>query len=853
MERLLAGEWNTTIVLKTITSPIVTKTVKHSMNCEQRLHETISPFEKEIQRLKYEKKSRQCKVLNDVVQRIYMKKNMNNLEHSLAKKCSEQQSEIERLRSLLLQVQKKVKNLRRLHNKIVLRHNVCIKIVTLLQRQFGHLEEFKELRRKLFPRRWNSRKLKKHEQNNSLLRTLLLTSGRPTSVIHPASVQKSLDSKLTNSEIQKSSEDSEESYKEMTKHLITILPSRFLPLTMQQIDISDNDKLRLTVRSANESRVLFIIPDLCVLTTENNEEFYFFETQISSIDPSLGSVCAVMERGFVVKFYKEYFVFKAKSDITAVMILRNPFDATNTFISLPDDTISKEEHHLHTIKKVLRAEVIKLLRMKYGIKFGAEDDDNISIRSERDNNSTRSEAELAQALFDAFPNISNYYRYCNDTFYHCHTKTNIWNSLKKDDFHGHIQQNLKRKIHLTQAEVINISINDTILKIQDIIAPKIEDLNFIEQLDSVTHIFATDNKAVDMSTIPPVIRDIKCDDLINRTSGWTYDIELSRKHKKSVVSFFNELLPKPSEQKWFLSFIARMLNRKRNKEICIILSDTRGGKSGKHTLTQLLHAVFGNYFLHDFTSVIAKRTQNNNRIDLSIDSLKNKRLLVADGSIKNETLSVDFIKSITNSNRNSRSKVLVQAVSILDSPKHSPPKLKMNDKDFSKSMVTCPMRSRFVSEKKMASMKVNGEDITNTYVAEKSAILRQKFFEWRSAILDVLLEFYEESLPPAPVSMIDRSYTIGCNNDPYANWLDTYVEVVEESGRFISALEIMEQMKKSFRSCDIEKLESAMTTWAEKNNYIYRPMWFYKDEQAKIQKAVSVIVDAKFCSSVKNN
>ncbi|BAF45563.1 GfV-D1-ORF1 [Ichnoviriform fumiferanae] len=819
------------------------KTMEHFHNREEKLRETMLAVRKKKEELECEKKRLQCKLLNTTIQGIYT--NFNNQKALLEKQCSELPSEINRSTSILLQQRREIIKLKRSKNKILFDNVKNSKFITFLQKKTINLRKCaRQLRGKCISLQNSIQKSKeRNEQNNTSVQTALQSSERPsTSAIQPDFVGTFVHSKNKNSEdIPKTFEDSKDRYEKMTEYLSTKLPSRFLPLTVQQANIMDNGKFRLTVRCADETNIFYIIPDLCVLTDEDNKEFYFLEKKISSNNPSLASVCAVLTKGFVVSFHKESFVFKAKSDMSFKMILRNPFEVTDSSIIFPDNTIRIDELDVLTIKKVLRTEFIQLLSMKYGVKFGDEYDNNIAIKSGRDVDSTRSEAELAQALFDVFPNISNYYRYSHKRIYHCDEKTNIWNSLTNYDFYRQIRQKLERKIQLTEAELINNSTTDIVLKIRDIIVRKIEDVNFTEQLDSVSNLFVTDNKAIDMSIIPPVIRSIKCEDLIKTTTGWTYDPGLSCKYKKSVKSYFNKLLPKPCEQRWFLSFIARMLNGKRCNEPCVILTDNRGGKSGKSTLIHLLRAVFGNYYVNDST-IVPRRTKYFIR-----SSQENKRLLVVDGLEKNETLNCDFIKSTINYDYSNRRSIFPVNVGLIIVSNTGKPILDTSDEDFLKMIVTCPMRSRFVSKKKMAHMKKHGEDITDTYIADNS--LRHQFSEWRSAVLDFLLEFYKGSLPPVPDSMIDCNNSNFHDNDFYVNWLDTHISVVKNSGSFVTALQIVKQMKESNKSCDIECLKSAMNVWTEKNKCTYRHIYVYMDEQKKFQIATYVVQDAAFCNT----
>lgn len=656
----------------------------------------------------------------------------------------------------------------------------------------------------------------------------------------------------------------------MTKYLSSLMPKKCLPLKVTQVDISDHDKFRLSVQFNDEIHTLFIILNLCVLTTKNGKPLNFLKPKIHSNNSKLAPLCADMKDGFTATLKKNEYVFEAKNN-SATLVLNQPLDAENSFITYPDRRRKSKPPDVQRILMVLRAEALKFLSLKSGIKFCDDDDDDfddddydydgnyIVHMSGRDPHTTRSDNELMQALFDADPDTMSRYCHTKKAIYHCNPETNVWCKLSEKAFDFHLTRYLNdpQKLKPTAAEVKHIRMKTTITNIRNLILGQCENLNFADLLNSKLHLFVTYNKTVNTLITPPVLRCIQKEDLAEKTSGWSYDDELAAKYKESVRSYFNKLLPEQCEREWFLSFVARLLNGHRTDEFFVILTDERKGKTGKTTLISLLRAVFGNFYLANSKFVVDGGNRHNEEYDGGIYTLKDIRLLVADGLQKNDTLNCNFIKAITGESNyhikgaktpsNTKVEFFVQAGLIMLSTNNNMPKFNKTDDDFLRRIVVCPMRSRFVSAEEIAEMKNNKENMKNTYIADDS--LRRLFPEWRSATLDLLMEHYNQSLPTIPDSMTDRrKFQCDMPHDDTL-WLNKYICRSKNENEYVSAYQIMGRIKKQpgpYDPYETKVLKSAMEQWATENGYKYKKRHVYMAGKGKRIEAKSAIMNAAF-------
>lgn len=647
----------------------------------------------------------------------------------------------------------------------------------------------------------------------------------------------------------------EEELDAMTEYLSTILPSTYLPVTINQVDIIDRRKFRLNVNYADESHTLLIIPDLCSLFNEDGKRLCFLAKTFKSDDLHMSSFCPEMEKGFVVTLNMNNYVFKARNYPSVTVKLNYPLKSAESFVILPNGKQSNKELHLTKIRQALRAESLKLLSEKSGKKFGDDqDDNNMLMPSVEDPNMIRTDDELIEALYDADPEMMSRYQHSRKIIYHCKPGTNLWCELNEATFDSHLRRILRTTLKLTQAELKHINMSYAIVKIRNVTFSYIENTDFPD-LDSNLHLFITKNKTIDASSIPPIIRNIDKEDLAETTCGWSYNYELSIKYMSSVQSYFDKLIPQPMEREWFLSFVAKMLNGRRMDEFFfLVLHGKRQKKNGISTLMSLLATVFGNYFISNTKIVVGRGTRDNDQYDGGIYNLKGKRLLVANKLQRADTLNCAFITAITGQSNHyiqdkrkfSRAEIKfpVQAGLIMAFTEEDEPKFDKTNQDFVERMAACPMRSRFLTTQEIDQLRRNGEKMTNIHIADDS--LKRKFPEWRSALLDLLRKYYNESLPPIPDSMVDCKKRLCDVNYNYYDWLDSHVRKDDDNYVFITAKDVMRIIDKSkeFNPQEMNKLKTVMSAWADKNDFRWKDRHVYQASRTNRVEAKSAIMNA---------
>nr|AGQ20188.1 AsIV-cont00074-ORF1 [Apophua simplicipes ichnovirus] len=398
----------------------------------------------------------------------------------------------------------------------------------------------------------------------------------------------------------------------MEKYLSKKVPSIYLPLTLEQVDYRDPNKIRLTVNCSNISHTLFIIPDFYVLTDHNGLILFFLNTTISSKSSILKSVCPAMRGGFTVTLQEDDYEFVSRKN-KGSFILKNPLQPGNASILFSNGQRGRKTTDLQCIYKALRKETMKFFFGNFKKPFS--DDSACFVDIHRKNsNVIRDDTELVQALHAAKPSIKSRYRFSGNTIYYCRPETNVWEIIgeKKFDFQLRNYFTNTAELELTRAELKHISMKNSMTNLRNYILGEVDITDFANRLNSKLQLFITNNKTIDLSSTPPIIRHIEIEDLAKTTCGWSYNPDLAAIHKESVQSYFNTMFPEQSERDWILSYIARFLNGTRMNEPFIILIDEHEDKTGKTTLMQLLKAVFGNYFIANSKVVTAGGSRDYN-------------------------------------------------------------------------------------------------------------------------------------------------------------------------------------------------------------------------------------------------
>nr|AGQ20157.1 AsIV-cont00044-ORF1 [Apophua simplicipes ichnovirus] len=221
-----------------------------------------------------------------------------------------------------------------------------------------------------------------------------------------------------------------------------------------------------------------------------------------------------------------------------------------------------------------------------------------------------------------------------------------------------------------------------------------------------------------------------------------------------------------------------------------------------------------------------------------------------------DTLNSVFIKAITGEchymikhvNRFFRTEFefVVQAGLVILANEKNLPKFEKNDQNLLNKMVVCPLRSRFVTQEEFQEMTKNKENMKNIKIADDS--LELQFHEWRSAILDLLIEYSNKPILTIPDSMRHWKKRVCDMYFDYTDWLNKYIRKSKNEYEFVSATQIMNQIQNSdSESChprEMRRLKTAMDEWAKQNKYKYKHRHVYPTEKGRRTETKSVLMNA---------
>ena len=316
-----------------------------------------------------------------------------------------------------------------------------------------------------------------------------------------------------------------------------------------------------------------------------------------------------------------------------------------------------------------------------------------------------------------------------------------------------------------------------------IIAGKSIEDGFAEKLDTNLDLFTVDNGCFDSSSGRPVLRDVRKEDYVKTTTGWSYDRDLARKHRREVEDFLEQVLPVPEERRVVLSYYAQLLSGRRRVKKFLALTDRRAGNNGKSTLLTLFGLFFGNYSTVN-TKFVCKGSFDRDRDshDAGLEPMKGIRILSAEELKENMILDVGFLKRIAGGpgvtvtgRRCGSSETFVfvwQAGVVLVFNEGDCPKFDSGDSAFMNRMIVVPMRSKFVSD----AQGLHDEEWT--YLMDST--ISSKFPEWLSALADILVESYTVDVgvfENLPAEMREWRTGLTTEGNPYGEWLSNNVEV----------------------------------------------------------------------------
>nr|AGQ20193.1 AsIV-cont00081-ORF1 [Apophua simplicipes ichnovirus] len=189
---------------------------------------------------------------------------------------------------------------------------------------------------------------------------------------------------------------------------------------------------------------------------------------------------------------------------------------------------------------------------------------------------------------------------------------------------------------------------------------------------------------------------------------------------------------------------------------------------------------------------------------------------------------------------------VVQAGLVILASEKNLPKFEKNDQNLLNKMVVCPLRSRFVTQEEFQEMRKNKENMKNIKIADDS--LELQFHEWRSAILDLLIEYSNKPISTIPDSMRRWKKRVCDVYFDYTDWLNKYIRKSKNENEFVSATQILDKIHNSdSKPCDLremQRLKTAMDEWAKQNKYKFKHRHVYLTEEGTRTETKSVLMNA---------
>eukprot|EP00873_Tetraselmis_striata_P026912 jgi/Tetstr1/447176/TSEL_034613.t1 len=455
--------------------------------------------------------------------------------------------------------------------------------------------------------------------------------------------------------------------------------------------------------------------------------------------------------------------------------------------------------------------------------FGAPEDDK------------KNDEQITRIIIDSDPGYFERWRFvpemksanCNGLYF-CDPETNIWRQLPNSFMEKALLERVPDD-KFTPAELRHIKSRRGRGDMLYTVGQCCMDLGFTKRLDSDKTLFVMDNCLLDTKIM--AIRDIREDDFVSATVGWSYDADLAARHREEVETFFGQIWPVAEERRVALGFFASSLTGHRGSKKFAVFSDHRRGNNGKSTVIKAFLDFFENLSMKKteffLSASFAKSRDSHNA---GMKSAMNKRLIVGDEFEKHQVLDVSFMKDATGG-RNTRIegrnlgsaedfKFIWEANMVLAFNEDCCPKFDADPALLSR-MITVPFRSKFLPE-------IPEDPEENTFV--KDGDLPNKFPEWRSAVLDILMENFGVDLDNIPPGMKEWKRALAADSNPFSDFLSEHLEFTGAAGDWITVNKHIEPLfdalapnitsrytKKEFKRLAIEFLRSTALDFKEKD------------------------------------
>jgi hypothetical protein len=310
----------------------------------------------------------------------------------------------------------------------------------------------------------------------------------------------------------------------------------------------------------------------------------------------------------------------------------------------------------------------------------------------------------------------------------CHPATNVWSLESEAALDERIAACMEETSRgsLSPAELEHLRTPCGLRELIAAAAGQLEDAHFGDLLDSNPDVFALDNMLVEAAA--GVRRPVLAEDCVSQTAGWSYSERESRAHRGALERFLEQVLPEEEERDALLAFVATSLSGRRTSKKFLALADQRAGGSGATSLLTLLATFFGSFSIRKSP---VRGVCGKHEIEFGRQA-EGKRILLSDDTPP-EQLDCAIVKLLTcphDPNAPPAARDAWQAnmvIAFIGYPQFT-------DVAVRARALVIPLRSKFVGE-----LPENPEELEpHTHLADRD--LSSRFKDWRSAMLDVMLE-----------------------------------------------------------------------------------------------------------------
>lgn len=295
------------------------------------------------------------------------------------------------------------------------------------------------------------------------------------------------------------------------------------------------------------------------------------------------------------------------------------------------------------------------------------------------------------------------------------------------------------------------------------------DENFIFNLNSKKHLVPFSNGVFDL--LENRFRKTKKDDFINLTVNYEYKDTI---RNPEVYTFLEQILPKQGVRDYVLKKMSECLNGDiPNTNFLMFIGDS--GANGKSQLLNLMKLCMGEFGEKVEVTLLTRKRNNANEANTEKIKLLHKRFAFLSEPEDGEKINIGLLKELTGSEEIVARGLYQEAVSFVMEAKlflacNELPEIKGEDTALWRRIRVIDFPSRFVDEPKEA-----GEFKIDRTLPSRM----REDFTWRQTFMNILLDYYNKTVPePHEIKVKTNEYRQE-NNDFY-NWLEENIEYKED-------------------------------------------------------------------------